>query len=221
MAHVEARSDASVRGGRSRELVGFVTAAHAWSVGRLRELWARDAALAGVDGKGESWTLGKVLRRQIYHLRDHTDELERRLDLADGSLERVRLVIDGEVPVDQLVEVAAAGGMYAARRLGRERLARALRGSVRSVAAWDGEQLVGFARLIGDGVSVAYVSLVVVHPDWQDRGLGRRVMETLLDGREEDKFILEARVGAEPFYQRLGFEPIGWAMVRRRSAGSR
>ena len=41
-------------------------------------------------------------------------------------------------------------------------------------------------------------------------------IEALFADREEDKFILEARVGAEPFYERLGFETISWAMVRRR-----
>jgi ribosomal protein S18 acetylase RimI-like enzyme len=202
------------------DLDAYVEQTNAWAIERLRELWRRDPALSSVDGKGESWTLAKVLRRQIYHLRDHTDELERRLALADGWLDRVRLVVDGDVPAPELIELGAAGGMYGMRRLGAERLVRALRGSVRTVAAFDGERLIGFARLVGDGVSLAYVSFVVIHPDWQDRGLGRRVMDALLADREEDKFILEARVGAEPFYERLGFETISWAMVRRRHSRS-
>jgi ribosomal protein S18 acetylase RimI-like enzyme len=200
----------------SADLEEYVAQAHGWSRDRMRELWERDHALAGIDGKGESWTLAKVLRRQIYHLRDHADELERRLAIADGSVETVRIVVDGEVPPDALIELGAAGGMGGMRRLTPERLVQALRGSVRTVSAWDGGRLVGFARLVGDGVSVAYVSFVVVHPDWQERGLGRRVMTALFADREEDKFILEARPGAEPFYERLGFETITWAMVRRR-----
>ncbi len=203
------------------DLDAYVEQTHAWALERLRELWKRNPALASVDGKGESWTLAKVLRRQVYHLRDHTDELDRRLALADGSVDRLRIVVDGDVPPEELIELGAAGGMGGMRRLVPERLDRALRGSVRTVAAWDGDRLVGFARLVGDGVSVAYVSFVVVHPDWQDRGLGTRVMEALFADREEDKFILEARVGAEPFYERLGFEPITWAMVKRRHSPGR
>jgi ribosomal protein S18 acetylase RimI-like enzyme/predicted RNase H-like HicB family nuclease len=201
------------------DLDGYVRETHAWAVGRLRELWSRDPAFGGVDGKGETWTLAKVLRRQIYHLLDHTDELDRRLSLAEGLVDRVRIQVDGSVPSGELIDLALAGGLGGARRLGEGRLARALAGSVRNVSAWDGDELVGFARLVGDGVSVAYVSFVVIHPMWQDRGLGTRVMDALLEGRQEDKLILEARTGAEPFYERLGFEPISWAMVRRREPG--
>ena len=200
-----------------QDLDGFVAGAHAWSKERLRELRARDHALSGVDGKGESWTLAKVLRRQVYHLLDHADELDRRLCQAEGCLDRVRIQIDGFVPADALMAMAVTGGIGSARRLGPERLQLALAGSVKNVSAWEGDELVGFARLVGDGVSLAYVSYVVIHPRWQDRGLGRRVMDALLEGREEDKLILEARSGAEPFYERLGFEKISWAMVKRRS----
>jgi ribosomal protein S18 acetylase RimI-like enzyme len=201
------------------DLDAYVRETHAWARDRLRELWSHDTGVVSLDGKGESWTLAKVLRRQIYHQLDHADELDRRLAMAQGALERLHLETDGSVDAVQLIDLATAGGMAGAGRLGPERLARALRGSAKVVAAWDGDRLVGFCRLVGDGVSVAYVSLVVVHPDWQDRGLGTRLMESLLADREEDKFILEARSGAEPFYERLGFEPITWAMGRRRERG--
>lgn len=197
-------------------LEAHVAETHAWSKERLRELWARDPGLSGTDGKGETWTLAKVLRRQIYHLRDHVDELDRRLCLEEGCLDEIRIQIGGYVPADKLLAMAVTGGIGSARRLGEERLQLALEESVKNVSAWEGDQLVGFARLVGDGVSVAYVSYVVVHPRWQDHGLGRRVMDVLLDGRPEDKFILEARTGAESFYRRLGFEEISWAMVKRR-----
>ena len=199
-----------------QDLDAYVEQSHAWARDRLRELWQRDPALSGMDGKGETWTLAKVLRRQIYHALDHVEELDRRLCRAEGCVDRVRIQVDGSVPADQLVDLALAGGLGGAQRLGVERLQRALAASVKNVSAWDGDRLVGFARLVGDGVSVAYVSFVVIHPRWQDRGLGSRVMDVLMAGREEDKLILEARSGAEPFYQRLGFESISWAMVRRR-----
>jgi predicted N-acetyltransferase YhbS len=75
---------------------------------------------------------------------------------------------------------------------------------------------VGFARAITDGVTNAYVSSVAVDPGWQDRGLGGRLIEALIDGREGMKFVLTAREGTQPFYRRLGFEPDPRVLVRQR-----
>jgi hypothetical protein len=45
---------------------------------QLRGLQARDPALQATDGKGEEWTMGKVLRRTLYHSLDHLAELDAR-----------------------------------------------------------------------------------------------------------------------------------------------
>jgi hypothetical protein len=34
--------------------------------------------MEAIDGKGEEWTLAKVLRRSLYHSLDHFGELETR-----------------------------------------------------------------------------------------------------------------------------------------------
>lgn len=57
----------------------YLAATRAWAIGTLRTLHARNATLEGVDSKGETWTLAKVLRRLVYHSLDHLGELERRL----------------------------------------------------------------------------------------------------------------------------------------------
>ena len=201
---------------RDGEPDAYLAATHAWAVARLRDLWARDPALAGVDGKGETWTLAKVLRRILYHSLDHLDELDRRLALAEDRLGGIELRIDAPVDADELIELTTLAGLGNAARRGPEHMRRALRGSLRSVSAWEGERLVGFARLAGDGALIGYVAGVVVHPRWQGRGLGTRIVTALLEGREEERFILEARTGAEPLYERLGFQRATWAMVRRR-----
>ena len=201
------------------DLDAYVEQTHAWSKERLRELWARDPGLSGTDGKGETWTLAKVLRRQIYHLLDHADELDRRLCQAEGCLDRVRIQIDGYVPGGELIRAGAS------RRHRRRPAARAWsacdapwRARSRTSAPGTATSWSASPGWSATACPLAYVSFVVIHPRWQDRGLGRRVMDVLLDGREEDKLILEARGGAEPFYERLGFEPISWAMVRHGAA---
>ncbi len=64
-----------------------------------------------------------------------------------------------------------------------------------------------------------HVTNVAVHPDYRRLGIGRRLVETVLeDGRSKGltAFTLEVRVSNEPakkLYEGLGFEPAG---VRKR-----
>jgi len=47
--------------------------------------------------------------------------------------------------------------------------------------AFDGTKLVGFGRTIDDGGYYATLVDVVVHPDYQRKGVGRQIMRTLQD----------------------------------------
>jgi predicted N-acetyltransferase YhbS len=96
---------------------------------------------------------------------------------------------------------------------------RWLAGTTVALSAWERGGLVGFARLLSDEATNAYVSTVAIAPRWQDRGLGTRLMRTLMDGRESMKMVLEAAVGAERFYERLGFVPSSNSFVRPRKVG--
>lgn len=49
--------------------------------------------------------------------------------------------------------------------------AEALHGSWASVAAHDGDRLVGFARAISDGKLHAFITEMIVHPEYQGRRL--------------------------------------------------
>jgi GNAT superfamily N-acetyltransferase len=44
-----------------------------------------------------------------------------------------------------------------------------------------GGELVGMGRMVGDGALFLQVVDIAVHPDWQRRGLGRRIMTALMD----------------------------------------
>ena len=54
-------------------------------------------------------------------------------------------------------------------------LHRAVAGSLWRMGAWDGPELVGLVRAVGDDVSIAYVQDVLVRPDRQRRGIGARL----------------------------------------------
>ena len=87
-------------------------------------------------------------------------------------------------------------------------------------SAWDGPRLVGFARVLTDRIYRATLWDVVVHPDYQGRGVGESLMKTILSHpvlSGVDKFWLNTR-DKQAFYERFGFVRSDQGMVRDRSA---
>lgn len=62
-----------------------------------------------------------------------------------------------------------------------ERLQAALRGSLVVLTAWEGDALIGLARAVGDGVSILFVQDVLVDPALQRQGVGRALMQAMLE----------------------------------------
>jgi GNAT superfamily N-acetyltransferase len=76
------------------------------------------------------------------------------------------------------------------------------------VHAWDGLRLVATARVLTDGVYYATIWDVIVDPDYQGQGIGRRVIKaavTPLLGQGFSFIALFAADGKEEFYAKLGF----------------
>lgn len=83
--------------------------------------------------------------------------------------------------------------------------------SLFAVCVRDGDRLIGMGRVVGDGGLNYEVVDIAVHPDFQRRGIGYRIMEALM------KFIHEtapdsayvsmiADDDAPLLYQKFGFE---------------
>jgi GNAT superfamily N-acetyltransferase len=200
---------------RHGDIRAWLHATRAWAVDRVRALHAADPALRGMDGKGEEWTLAKVLRRLLYHSLDHLGELDRRLARATGAADRLELRRDVLIEPSDLEPLFRSVGWY--RLLGNSgRLARLLEGSTEIVSVWDGERMVGFARAISDQAAYGLISTVAVHPRWQGKGVARRLIDALLENNDGIRFSLSAVPGVESLYAAVGFVPDERAMVRRR-----
>lgn len=95
-----------------------------------------------------------------------------------------------------------------ARERRTEELAVAIANSFPVVTAWDNQTLIGFARATSDGVYRATIWDVVVHPDYQGAGLGRKLVQTLIShphmSRVERTYLMTTR--QQRFYERIGFE---------------
>lgn len=89
-------------------------------------------------------------------------------------------------------------------------LARGLEASWHAVSAEEDGRLVGFGRLLSDGVLYAVVFDMIVAPDRRRRGIGSRILEMLLARCAEagirDVLLFSAR-GTPGFYRRFGFVP--------------
>ena len=111
--------------------------------------------------------------------------------------------------LQQLQQLLDAHSFWARGRSKRE-LSRMLAGSQALISAWQGSRLVGFGRATSDGVFRAVLWDVVVAGDHQGRGLGRRIVEALLQepalqGIERTYLMTTNSAG---FYEQLGFTAV-------------
>ncbi|MER3434049.1 MAG: GNAT family N-acetyltransferase [Leptolyngbya sp. ERB_1_1] len=103
-----------------------------------------------------------------------------------------------------LFQVAA----FWARDRSAEDLALAIKNSDPVISAWDHDRLIGFARATSDGIYRATIWDVVVHPDYQGAGLGRKLVQTVLGHPHVSKVerLYLMTTNQQEFYKRIGFE---------------
>jgi ribosomal protein S18 acetylase RimI-like enzyme len=107
---------------------------------------------------------------------------------------------------------------WAARVSDVERFHAMIDGADRTVVALDGERVVGFARALCDGVSNGYISMLAVDEQRRRQGIGRRLVEQLMQDDIEGEITWVLRAGRESreFWERLGFTVSDIAMERVR-----
>ena len=98
-----------------------------------------------------------------------------------------------------------------------ERFRRMIANTNRTVVAWDGSRIVGFARALCDGVSNGYISMVGVSAERRGQGIGRKLVENLIGKDPNITWTLRAGPGSEGFWEKMGFKQSGVAMERLRS----
>ncbi|ANS77449.1 acetyltransferase, GNAT family [Serinicoccus hydrothermalis] len=98
-----------------------------------------------------------------------------------------------------------------------EALEAAIAGSTRVVTARYGDDLLGLARVISDGASIAYLQDVLVRPELQREGVGRALVVAALEpfDRCRQKVLLTED---EP-RQRAFYEALGWTEIRDHADG--
>jgi ribosomal protein S18 acetylase RimI-like enzyme len=83
-----------------------------------------------------------------------------------------------------------------------------------TVFVFDDAVLVGMGRCITDGEYYATFWDIIVKPGYQGKGIGRKIVEKLMEGLQDMQFIaLTSTPGNETFYKKFGFRLQKTAMV--------
>ncbi len=112
-------------------------------------------------------------------------------------------------------------GLYRELRWTKHRkpleIAEMLRNSTIVLSLWDGDTLVGFTRVLSDLVYRATIWDVVVHPSYRGLGLGRKLIERVLEHPKLARVERFWLVTDKPdFYRRFGFAEERESMVFER-----
>jgi GNAT superfamily N-acetyltransferase len=75
-------------------------------------------------------------------------------------------------------------------------------------------KLIGVGRALADGLDCSYICDVAIHPEYQGIGLGRDIINKLIElSFGHKKIILYANPGKEGFYKKIGFKQMNTAMA--------
>jgi GNAT superfamily N-acetyltransferase len=114
-----------------------------------------------------------------------------------------------ELPTpERFRELRAAADMAERSREGVERgLPNSLYGA--TIVDTDTGDVVGMARVVGDGGSVFHICDMVVHPDHQRQGLGSQLMDAVMgyvDEHAPPNAYVNLMADVDGFYEQWGFE---------------
>lgn len=75
-------------------------------------------------------------------------------------------------------------------------------------------KMIGVGRALADGIDCSYICDVAIHPEYQGKGLGKNIIQELIDrSNGHKKIILYSYPGKEGFYNKLGFRRMCTAMA--------
>ena len=94
-------------------------------------------------------------------------------------------------------------------QLESDELMIALKNSWLMVSAYEGVSLVGFGRMICDGAVHALILDLIVHPEYQNKGIGKTILNKLVDKCRQHRIRdiqLFSVKGKAKFYHKCGFK---------------
>lgn len=112
---------------------------------------------------------------------------------------------------DKFANLHEASGLIKSKKgnYTREQLYQAAKNSWYHISIYDQDQLIAFGRMISDGIYQALICDVMVDPNYQQKGLGKQIIEELVSKCHESgiqSIQLFSAKGKQNFYKKLGFQ---------------
>ncbi len=126
-----------------------------------------------------------------------------RTDIKEDEWEKV---------VDLYDETNMCIGLGRMREINKIR--RAFKKSHAVALAWDNDVVVGAGRMISDGECYGWIHDIAVLDSYRKQGIGRKVMEMLIEGNESLLIGLTSSFEAVDFYSKIGFNKHKTAMAK-------
>jgi GNAT superfamily N-acetyltransferase len=118
---------------------------------------------------------------------------------------------DKDIPSEDLLSLYSDVG-WTAYTTNLPQLQRAVAASRLVISAWEQDELIGLARVVGDGETIAYVQDILVKEAWQNKGVGKELMRRIFEEVKHIRQVVlmtdagEANRDVENWYTHVGFK---------------
>ncbi len=92
-----------------------------------------------------------------------------------------------------------------------ESLRRGYEHSLLVLGAYEGEELLGIIRAVGDGATIVFVQDILVYPEQQRKGIGSALLQAVLDryaGVRQIELVTDNTEKTVAFYKSMGFREL-------------
>lgn len=123
------------------------------------------------------------------------------------NVSAAQIIAINDFDLDEVIELYRAVG-WAAYTEDPRTLQAGLTGSSRIVVARTDGRLIGLARVISDGATIAYLQDVLVRPEHQRSGIGAALVEAALDPYKtvrQKVLLTDGDPAQRAFYEALGY----------------
>ena len=89
-----------------------------------------------------------------------------------------------------------------------EKLKKGFENSLLTLAAYNGDELQGIIRVVGDGYTIVFIQDILVSPTYQRQGIGSALLQAILDRYHDVRQIELATDNTQKtkaFYRSMGF----------------
>lgn len=109
------------------------------------------------------------------------------------------------IAADDLRELFASVGWLSAQYA--DRLVKAVQKAGTVISAWQNQRLIGLIEVLDDGELTAYVHYLLVHPQYQHRGIAGHMLDAVKEIYHEYLYLilLSEKESTIPFYEKYDF----------------